>query len=188
MISLMTHWWYHDKSRFGLDLWCHWVDCHLYNCSWHDELSPSIHLTEMSSGHTSSSVPPSLSSSGDSYFYPAWSSPIRIPSQSRWPGWPTAPPRVTMTPDPESSSPEARSHLNWDPWSEVPTVVGDEVFGRYVDRFPSNVRGKLIGIFRMHSTLNDRIPSLINRSYFSAQELQWGHFWFAFWVQTEIPF
>ena len=77
-----------------------------------------------------------------------------------------------MTPDLESSSPEARSHLDWDPWSEVPTEVGDEVYGRYVHRFPSNCRGELIVIFRMHSTLNDRIPSLTNRSYFSIQELQ----------------
>ena len=77
-----------------------------------------------------------------------------------------------MTPDPESSSPEAQSHLDWDPRSEVLTEVGDEVHGRYVDRFSSNGRGKLIGIFRMHSTLNDRIPSLTDRSYFSVQELQ----------------
>ena len=96
------------------------------------------HLTKMSSGHTSSSVPPSSSSSGDSYFYTARSSPIMINSRSHWPGWPSAPPRVTMTPDPESSSPEARSHLDWDPRSEVPTEVGDEVYGRYIDRFPSN--------------------------------------------------
>ena len=130
------------------------------------------HLTNMSSGHTSSSVPPSSSSSGDSYFYLARSLPIRISSRARWPGWPEAPPRVMMTPDPESSSPEAQSHLDWDPRSEVPTEVGDEVYGRYVNRFPSYCWGKLIDIFRMHSTLNDRIPSLTNRSYFSIQELQ----------------
>ena len=96
------------------------------------------HLTKMSSGHTSSSVPPSSSSSGDSYFYLARSSPIRI-SRSRWPGWPSDFPRVTVTPDPESSSPEARSHMDWDPSSEVPTEVGDEVYGRYVHRFPSEL-------------------------------------------------
>ena len=84
-----------------------------------------------------SSVPPSSSSSGDSYFYPARSSPITINPQLRWPGWPDAPPRVTMTPDPESASPGARSHLDWDPRSEVPTEVGDDVFGRYVHRFSS---------------------------------------------------
>ena len=77
-----------------------------------------------------------------------------------------------MTPDPESSSPEVQSHLDWDPRSEVPTKVGDEVYGRYVHRFPSIVGGKLMGILRMHSTLNDRIPSLTDRSYFSVQELQ----------------
>ena len=130
------------------------------------------HLTKMSSGHTSSSVPPSSSSSGDSYFYLAQSSPIRIPSRAWWPGWPSAPPQVMMTPDPESSSPEARSHLDWDPRSEVPTEVGDEVYGRYVDRFSSNCLGKLIGIFRMHSTLNDRVPSMTDRSYFGVNELQ----------------
>ena len=137
MISLMTRWWYHDESRHWLDLWRHWVGCHLYNCCWHDESSPSNPPYQMSSGHTSSSVPPSSSSSGDSYFYPAQSSPIRI-SRSRWPSWPGGFPRVTMTPDPESSSPEAWSHLDWDPRSEVPTEVGDEVYGRYVHRFPSD--------------------------------------------------
>ena len=43
-----------------------------------------------------------------------------------------------MTPDPESSSLEMQSHLDWDPQSEIPTEVGDEVHGRYVHRFPSN--------------------------------------------------
>ena len=138
MISLMTRWWCHDESRLELDLWRHRVGCHLYNCGWHDESSPSNPPFQMSSGHTSSSIPPSLSSSGDLYFYLARSSPIMINSRSRWPGWPSAPPRVMMTPDPESSSPEARSHLDWDPRSEVPTEVGDEVYGRYVDRFPFN--------------------------------------------------
>ena len=142
------------------------------------------HLTKMSSGHTSSSVPASSSSSGDSYFYPARSSPIMI--NSRWPGWPSVPPRVTTTPDPESSSPEARSHLDWDPRSEVPTEVGDEVYGRYVDRFPSNCLRETDWHFRMHSTLNDRVPSMTDRSYFGVNELQWGYFWFACWVQTEI--
>ena len=48
-----------------------------------------------------------------------------------------------MTPDPESSSPEMRSHLDWDLCSEVPTEVGDEVYGRYVHRFPSMAEGNL---------------------------------------------
>ena len=128
----------------------------------------------MSSGHTSSSVPPSSSSSGDSYFYPARSSPIMVNPRARWPGWPSAPPRVMMTPDSESSSPEARSHLDWDPRSEVPTEVGDEVYGRYVDRFPFNCPFREIDrhSFRMHSTLNDRIPSMSDWSYFSVYELQ----------------
>ena len=87
---------------------------------------------------TSDDIPPSTSSSsGESYFYPVWSSPIRINPNLQWPGWPTAPPRVT-TPDLESSSPEMQSHLDWDPQSTVPTEVGDEVHGRYVHRFPSN--------------------------------------------------
>ena len=186
MISLVTRWWCHDESRLELDLWRHWVGCHLYNCGWFDELSPSLPPYQMSTGHTSSSVPPSSSSSGDSYFYPARSSPIMINSQSCWPGWPSAPPRVTMTPDPESSSPEARSHLDWDPRAEVPTKVGDEIHGRYVDRFPSDCLRELIGIFRMHLSLNDRVPSLSDRSYFGVNELQWGHFWFAFWAQTKM--
>ena len=66
------------------------------------------------------------------------SSPIRINTRSRWPGWPDAPLRIMMTPDPDSASPEVRSHLDWDPHSEVPTEVGDEIHGRYVHRFPSN--------------------------------------------------
>ena len=148
------------------------MGCHLYNCGWHDESSPSTHLTKMSSSHTSSSIPPSLSSLGDSYFYPARSSPIRISSRSHWPGWPSAPPRVTMTPDPESSSPEMRSHLDWDPWSKVLTEVGDEVHGRYVHQFPSSWLRKTDRHFRMALTLNDRVPSLTDRSYFSVQELQ----------------
>ena len=77
-----------------------------------------------------------------------------------------------MTPDLESSSPEMRSHLDWDPRSEVLIEVGDEVHGRYVHRFPSVAEGKLMDILRMASTLNDRVPSLTDQSYFSVQELQ----------------
>ena len=123
----------------GLDLWRHRVDCHLYNCGWHDESSPSIHLT-MSSNN--SSVPRSSSSSGKSYFYLARSSPITINPRLRWPAYPAGSP-APSTPDPESSSPELQSHLDWDPRSEVPTEIGDEVHGRYVHRFPSNCWGKL---------------------------------------------
>ena len=53
-----------------------------------------------------------------------------------------------MTPDPESSSPEARSHLDWDPRSEVPTEVGDEVHGRYVHWFPSSVLRETDRLFK----------------------------------------
>ena len=52
-----------------------------------------------------------------------------------------------MTPDPENSSLAMQSHLDWDPCSEVPTEVGDEVHGRYVHRFPSNWLKETYGHF-----------------------------------------
>ena len=92
----------------------------------------------MSSGNTSSSVPPSSSSSGDSYFYPARSSPIRISHpRPRWSDFLDASP-IPVTPDPEHASPELCAQLDWDPRSEVPMEVGEVVHGRYVHWFPSN--------------------------------------------------
>ena len=104
----------------GLDFWRHWVGCHLYNYGWHDESSPSTHLT-MSSNNSSVS-PSTSSSSGESYFYLAWSSPIRINPNLQWPGWPAGQPQLT-TPDPDSSSLEHQSHFDWDPRTTVLTEV-----------------------------------------------------------------
>ena len=149
------------------------MGCLLYNRGWHDESSPSTHFTMSSlNSHSSSSVPPSSSSSGDSYFYPVQSSPLAINPNIRWPSWLAGPVPRLATPDPESTPPELRSQLDWDPRNSVLVEVGEDSHGRYVHRFPLFWLGKLIGIPRMHSLLNDQVISTMDREYFSVQELQ----------------
>ena len=66
MTSYMMIWWCHDESRLGLDLWCHRVGCHIYNCGL--LMSHPINPLTMSSD-SYLPLPPSSSSLGDSYFY-----------------------------------------------------------------------------------------------------------------------
>ena len=55
----------------------------------------------------------------------------------------------------------------WSPWKVCPQV-------------PLYLLRESWQAFRMALTLNDRVPSLTDWSYFSVQELQWGYFWLAF--------